>query len=221
MRYRKPANYMEKLSQYSYYLSQDKAIQNKGKWRERFPNNNQLLMIEIGCGKGGFLVQMARKFPDINFIGIERTESLLLDALCEIDQQDKNIIFCGFHARFLSDIFAQEEVQRIYLNFSDPWPKKRNAKRRLTHRNFLEQYSLILGRKKELFFKTDNVPLFEFTVMELSARGDRLQSLDIDLHSASKKTTANEWEEKFIMTEYEKKFTQNHIPIYRLEADLK
>lgn len=208
---------MEKLSLYQRYLFEEEVLLQKGRWRLQFPNRNEKLMLEIGCGKGGYLLQQAEAHPHINYIGIERNLALLLGTLKKIEESSvSNLLFCGFHAFAMEEYFAEGEVDRIYLNFSDPWPKNRNAKRRLTSRSFLDRYSRILSGRKELHFKTDNRELFEFSLMQLSARGDLLTALDLDLHSRK----YEQGDERSILTEYERKFMEMGLVIYRLEANL-
>lgn len=216
MRYRKTKNYKEKILKFKGEIYIDSEFETKGKWNDIFENNNPV-MIEVGCGKGGFLIELAKRNPHINYIGVEKVEPLVLEALETIkDNNLGNIIFTSFDANKIEEKFNEGEVSRLYLNFSDPWPKKRHSKRRLTSINFLEKYKMLLNRDKELFFKTDNKELFEFTIMELSKFKSLVKSLDIDLHSKG----ITDGEEKYILTEYEKRFISLGLPIYRLEANL-
>ena len=175
----------------------------KGMWREYFGNDNPVYA-EIGCGKGKFFIQNAIENADINFIGIERQTTI--KALPEM----KNVALIRGDAETLADIFAPEELSRIYLNFSDPWPKKRWAKRRLTHRHFLDLYKTLLDGDKEIFLKTDNTVFFESSLNEFCETGWRLSNISLDLHNSDY--------EGNIMTEYEERFVGLGQPIYRLEA---
>lgn len=181
----------------------------KGKWKEYFGNDNPIYA-EIGCGKGRFIVQNAMENPDINFIGIERQTTIMAIAARKASPDMKNVALIRGDAETLADLFAPEELSRIYLNFSDPWPKKRWAKRRLTHRHFLELYKSLLGGDKEIFLKTDNTVFFESSLNEFCETGWRLSNISLDLH--------NSGFEGNIMTEYEERFVGLGQPIYRLEA---
>lgn len=181
----------------------------KGKWNEYFGNNNPIYA-EIGCGKGKFIVQNASENPDINFIGIERQTTIMAIAARKTNSEMKNIALIMGDAETLEDLFSPEELSRIYLNFSDPWPKKRWAKRRLTHRHFLEIYKSLLKGDKEIFLKTDNTVFFESSLNEFCETGWRLSNISLDLH--------NSGYEGNIMTEYEERFSGLGQPIYRLEA---
>ena len=178
-----------------------------------FGNDNPI-HIEIGCGKGNFISEMSKLNPDINYIGIEREEQIIVSALKksrELGVGDNVRFFCEDVANCL-DIFAPGEVTRIYTNFADPWHRRRKwAKRRLTHKNFLNLYEKLFGEKGgELFMKTDNKILFEFSLNEIADKGWRLHNITLDLHNSDY--------EGNIMTEYEKKFSEMGMPIYRLEG---
>ena len=182
----------------------------KGKWGNYFENHNPIF-VEIGCGKGGFITKNAVRHPEYNFIGIERQTSVVAVAARKAGEGISNLaLICGFAER-LSDIFEVGEVKRIYINFCDPWPKNKTAKRRLTHRGFLKSYASLFGGEGEIFFKTDNRDLFSFSLNEFCAEDWKLSNITLDLHNS-------QWMEGNIMTEYEAKFSGLGMPIYRLEA---
>lgn len=181
----------------------------KGKWFSLFQNNHPL-HIEIGMGKGQFIHQLAEQNPQINFIGIEMYSSVLYRALEKRAQTElENLYFLRFDAKYLKDIFAANEVDRIYLNFSDPWPKDRHAKRRLTSANFLAIYDEILTQDGILQFKTDNRDLFDFSVETVEESSHwHIDEITYDLHHS-------EFLEGNIMTEYESRFVAEGKPICR------
>lgn len=182
----------------------------RGAWRGLFGNENPL-HVEIGCGKGRFVLGMAEKFPDVNFVAIEREEGALIMATERAMQRiPENVRFLSYDAAALREIFAPGEVDLIYLNFSDPWPPNRQRKRRLTYRAFLDVYNDILTQKGALYFKTDNQRLFEWSLSEICAYGWLLQNISLDLHNAGF--------EDNVMTEYEERFSLQGSRIYRLEA---
>ena len=184
----------------------------KGKWHEIFGNNNPI-HIEIGMGKGRFLCELAAINPDINYIGIEKFTSVLLRASEKLAELDlNNIKIINIDAIDLCDYFDKDEITRIYLNFSDPWPKNAHAKRRLTSNRFLPLYQNVLNTDGEIHFKTDNRKLFEFSLESLTEYGLSLKNISLDLHHSDF--------EGNIMTEYEEKFSA-FGPIYRLEAKFK
>ena len=158
------------------------AAEHRGQWHAFFENDHPI-HIEIGMGKGRFLMDLAALHPEINYIGIERYTSVLLRAVQKMDTlQLPNVHFLCEDAAKLPEIFAPEEVDRIYLNFSDPWPKDRHAKRRLTSRQFLERYDKVLKGDGQIEFKTDNVGLFDFSLEEIDAAGWNLDAFTRDLH---------------------------------------
>lgn len=186
--------------------------QQKGKWKEVF-GNDQPLHIEVGTGKGRFIIGMAKANPHINYIGIELFDSVIVSALEGILEDEEgvpNLRLLRVNAVDLLNYFEKGEVDRVYLNFSDPWPKTRHAKRRLTYKTFLEIYESILPPKGEIHFKTDNRGLFEYSLVSISEYGMLLTEVSLDLHA-----NEPEWN---IMTEYEEKFSKKGQPIYRLEA---
>lgn len=180
----------------------------KGKWHEYFNNDNPI-HIEIGCGKGKFIDAMSQYYTNINFIAIERVEEILYKAVIKLKSQ-KNLCFLLMDGAQLSDIFNPGEVAQIYLNFSDPWPKARHAKRRLTSPLFLKEYCKVLKKEGALHFKTDNEGLFTYSVETFEAMNWNLQSVDYDYH---KTEGLMDFE-----TEYETKFRKKGQPIFRLEA---
>ena len=179
----------------------------KGKWQEVFGNTNPI-RIEIGMGKGKFLHTLAKMNPDVNYIGIEKYSSVLLRAIQKMEQEElPNLVFIRMDAEEIEDVFAPEEVDKIYLNFSDPWPKDRHAKRRLPSRQFLGRYNNILKKDGRLEFKTDNRDLFDFAVAELPEAGWKTEAITYDLHHEEEMLRGN------VMTEYEEKFSSMGNPI--------
>lgn len=184
----------------------------KGKWNELFGNNNPI-HIELGMGKGQFICGMAEANPHINYIGVELQSSVIVMALAKVKEANlPNLRLLRQNAFDLPDFFEQGELERIYVNFSDPWPKKRHEKRRLTHRIFLRIYHQLLGQGKEIHMKTDNEGLFEFSLNSFSAFGCRLKNMTLHLHESDFQGN--------IMTEYEEKFSSRGMRIYRCEAVL-
>ena len=184
----------------------------KGRWAERFGNQNPI-HIEVGMGKGQFLTEMALLHPDINYVGIERYTSVLYRALQkreELEQTLPNLFYLCIDAQELPDIFAPGEVEKIYLNFSDPWPKERHAKRRLTSREFLARYQQILPAGGIVEFKTDNRGLFDFSLEEQKEAGWELLACTYNLHKDEKMMVGN------VMTEYERKFSKLRNPIHKM-----
>ena len=183
----------------------------KGHWQDCFDKVQQL-HIEIGMGKGRFIMDTAALHPDINYIGIERYSSVLLRALQKVEQNPlPNIKFICMDAADVAEVFAKDEVDRIYLNFSDPWPKARHARRRLTSNEFFKLYDKVLTADGTVEFKTDNRPLFDFSVEELkTSELFVLDQLSYDLHNDSKMNQGN------IMTEYEAKFSSMGNPICKM-----
>lgn len=179
----------------------------KGKWTEVFGNDHPI-RIEIGMGKGKFLHELAKENPEINYIGIEKYSSVLLRAIQKMETDPlPNVRFIRMDAEEISEVFAEEEIDRIYLNFSDPWPKDRHAKRRLPSREFLKRYDTFLKKDGILEFKTDNRPLFDFAVEELPFAGWEAIVITYDLHHDEELVKGN------IMTEYEEKFSAMGNPI--------
>ena len=187
--------------------------ENKGKWAGVF-GNDAPLHIEIGMGKGRFLMDMAKLHPEVNYVGIEKYSSVLLRAIQKMEEEElPNVRFIRMDAEEITNVFGRGEVERIYLNFSDPWPKARHAKRRLTSREFLARYDQILVQDGKVEFKTDNKELFEFSLEEVEEAGWNLEASTFDLHHNEEMVQGN------VMTEYEKKFSDMGNPICKLIAD--
>ena len=184
----------------------------KGKWKEEFGNDNPI-RIEIGMGKGKFITTLAMENPDINYIGIEKYSSVLIRAIerCE-EIEVPNLRFIRMEAEYICDVFEKGEVDRIYLNFSDPWPKDRHAKRRLTSKQFFERYDVILKKDGIVEYKTDNDLLFQFSLEQVPEAGWELIEQIWDLHNDERLMQGN------VMTEYESKFSQMGNPIHKLIA---
>lgn len=183
----------------------------KGSWIGVF-GNDRPIHIEIGMGKGRFIMDMAKAHPDINYIGIEKYSSVLLRALQKMEQELEalpNVRFIRMDAETITEVFGEEEIDRIYLNFSDPWPKDRHARRRLPSREFLARYDKMLRRDGQLEFKTDNRDLFLFALEELDEAGWKAEKVTYDLHHEEEMMQGN------IMTEYEEKFSSLGNPIYK------
>ena len=189
----------------------------KGQWSHVFENNHPI-HIEVGMGKGRFLMDMAKIHPEVNYVGIEMYDSVLLRALQKREEYEQNegtltnLYFMCIDARLLPEIFEKGEVEKIYLNFSDPWPKARHAKRRLTSRQFLERYDQILIPEGRVEFQTDNRELFEFSLEEVKEAGWTLEASTFDLHHDEELMKGN------VMTEYEEKFSSMGNPIHKLIA---
>lgn len=184
----------------------------KGKWSERFGNENPI-HIEVGCGKGAFITGMAAQNPEINYIAIDMQLSVLSYALDKaLEAELPNVQMILVDGAALTEYFADGEVGQVYLNFSDPWPKTRHEKRRLTYKSFLKTYEQILPKNGEIHFKTDNRGLFEYSLASLSQYGMIFKQVWLDLHKDER------FAEQNVMTEYEAKFSAKGQPIYRLEA---
>lgn len=178
----------------------------KGKWQEVFNNNNPIY-IEIGMGKGDFIIEHAKRYPNINFIGIERFDSVIVRAIEKVPEEIPNLRLVRMDAKDIEEVF-DKEISRIFLNFSDPWPKKRHHDRRLTSHIFLKKYDNLFIKDKEIVQKTDNRDLFEYSVISLSTYGYKIEDISLDLHNSDY--------EDIIMTEYEKKFVAKGNNIYYL-----
>lgn len=209
MRLKKVKDAKERVEASEYYVSTPSEY--KGKWNEFFKNNNPI-HIEIGMGKGNFIIGMAKAHKDVNYIGIEMYDSVMVKAVEKLKQEEKplkNLKLVLIDAMKIDEIF-ESEISRIYLNFSDPWPKAKHEKRRLTSKIFLEKYDKIFKGQKQIFQKTDNNDLFDFSMVSLVENGYELRNVTRDLHSENVSDN--------IMTEYEEKFSNAGIKINKLEA---
>lgn len=207
MRLRNISGSRDVIAQSSLVIHEPK--QHRGSWKEVFGNSNPI-HIEIGMGKGKFICELAKQNPHVNYIGIEKYSSVLLRALQKMEEEPlPNICFIRMDAEEIAEVFSRDEVDRIYLNFSDPWPKDRHAKRRLPSREFLKRYDSFLKRDGVLEFKTDNRDLFDFALEELGSAGWEAVQVTFDLHNDPEMSAGN------IMTEYEEKFSALGNPIYK------
>lgn len=193
-------------------LAVNEPTELKGKWNEMFGNDNPI-RIEIGMGKGKFITTLAQQNPNINYIGIEKYSSVLIRAIEKCEELEvPNLRFIRMDAEYVCDVFAEGEVERIYLNFSDPWPKDRHAKRRLTSKQFFERYDKILKNDGVVEFKTDNDLLFQFSLEQVPEASWKLVEQTWDLHHDERLVEGN------VMTEYESKFSAMGNPIHKLIA---
>lgn len=200
----------DKIVNNSEYIVKD-SNNYKGMWNKVFGNDNPI-HIEIGMGKGQFITNMADKYPDVNFIGIEMYDSVLVRAVEKLENREEkleNLRLIQMDARNIEEVF-DKEISRIYLNFSDPWPKAKHAKRRLTSKEFLTRYENVFMDTKVIFQKTDNDDLFDFSLASLEENGYLVKNISRDLHSENILDN--------IMTEYEEKFSAKGVKINRLEA---
>lgn len=181
----------------------------RGKWHEIFGNDSPI-RIEIGMGKGRFIMDLTRQNPDVNYVGIEKYSSVLIRGIQKLEADPlPNLYFIRMEAEEITSVFGVGEVDRIYLNFSDPWPKDRHAKRRLPSREFLHRYDEILIADGVIEFKTDNHDLFQFALEELEPAGWKILQMTEDLHHNAQMMEGN------IMTEYEERFSSKGNPIYK------
>ena len=207
MRLRNITGSRETIAESIYVVNEEMMFECAGKWHEVFGNDNPI-HIEIGMGKGKFIHTMAKLNPHINYVGIEKYSSVLLRAVQKMEEEEvPNLKFLRMDAEDIVKVFGEGEVDQIYLNFSDPWPKDRHAKRRLPSREFLARYDVILKKGGKLEFKTDNRGLFDFAVEELEPAGWKAEVITYDLHADAKLVEGN------VMTEYEEKFSSMGNPI--------
>ena len=196
MRLRKVKNLEKRIEQTKAFILEDNEIE-KGRWKFFFGNNNPI-HLEIGMGKGKFISTLAKNNPNINYIGLEKEISCLIKAAEKLEERVNNLIFVHFDASNILDIFGENEVDKIYLNFSDPWPKARHAKRRLTAANNLKKYIQILKSPCDIEMKTDNNDLFAFSVESFKEVGFDVLELTNDLHKDKDNIITTEYEDKFV-----------------------
>ena len=206
MRQRNVKNKNEIIKNSNYFL--DNLSNYKGSWQEVFQNNNPI-HIEIGMGKGKFIIENALKYPDINFIGIEKYDSILALALKKVPGGIKNLKMIRLDALNIESVF-DKEIETIYLNFSDPWPKKRHEKRRLTSPEFLARYENIFKGNNHIVMKTDNANLFSYSIKTFNNNSYYILDITFDLETLHDVDN--------IKTEYEEKFTKLNCPIYKIEV---
>ncbi len=209
MRLRNVKNKQDILSNSTLLITNLEGL--KGNWKKLFNNDNPIY-IEIGMGKGDFILENALTYPNINFIGIEKYDSIVARAIQKIEGREdipSNLKLLRMDAKVIDEVF-EKEVDRIYLNFSDPWPKNRHSERRLTSKTFLDKYAKIFKNDYEIIMKTDNVNLFEYSLVTLSTNGYYFDKVSLDLHNSDIESN--------IMTEYEKKFVEKNIKINYLVA---
>ena len=216
MRLRHVKGIEEKLLEYSDLIITD-PIPYKGKWNDYFNNSNPIYL-EIGTGKGKFIIENAIKNPNINFIGCEINSSIIYKAAKQLKDSGlelKNLVFLNYDAIKLLNALNTHEISKLYLNFSDPWPKNRHEKRRLTSESFIEVYRDILIPHGEIEFKTDNRLLFEYSIMKFNEMNLQFEELSLDLHNKD-----NKIKEVIITTEYEEKFMGLNQVIYYVKVRL-
>jgi len=212
VRLRKKPWISEAIKEYTSFVYLEPDASWPGNWRSIFNNGNTELHVELGTGKGLFIATIAAKYPHINFVGIEAQRDVLYYAAKKVDEQGlTNVRLVLLNINNLLEVFAENEVDCLYINFCDPWPKKRHAKRRLTHSLFLAKYKHVLKPQGKLFFKTDNEQLFEFSLNEFAANGLTVVNVTYDLHNSI-------YAEDNIPTEYELKFISRGMKIYRCEV---
>lgn len=207
MRLRNITGSREAIAGSAYVVREELQARCPGTWKDIFGNGHPI-HVEIGMGKGKFIHTMAMGHPDVNYVGIEKYSSVLLRAVQKMEREElPNLKFLRMDAENVDKVFGPGEVDRIYLNFSDPWPKDRHAKRRLPSREFLARYDRILTKDGQLEFKTDNRALFDFALEELEPAGWKAQVVTFDLHGDAALMEGN------VMTEYEEKFSTLGKPI--------
>ncbi len=210
MRLRNVPGSRDIMEESAYVITKPEGM--SGTWHEVF-DNDRPIQIEIGMGKGKFILELAERNPDINYVGIEKFSSVLVRGVeKQNEKQLANLKFIRMDAENITEVFGNNEVDRIFLNFSDPWPKERHAKRRLTSNQYLARYAVILKPGGELHFKTDNRVLFDWSLEEIEKTDWEITAKTYDLHRDEFLNQGN------IMTEYEEKFSAKGNPIYKLIA---
>lgn len=212
MRLRHVKNIEEKIKEYNDIIIEEPTSY-LGKWHSLFNNNNPIYL-EIGTGKGKFIIENAMRNPNINYIGCELNSSIIYKAAKSLEKKLDNLLFINYDALLLNEVFEKNEIDKIYLNFSDPWPKNRHEKRRLTSTSFIDVYKNILKDDKIIEFKTDNRLLFEYSIMKFNELHLSINELSLDLHN-------DERFEDIITTEYEDKFLKENKVIYYMKVSLK
>lgn len=208
MRMRRMRNLEPRMEKCAAYRIEEPA-QHKGTWRNLKPDTTAL-WVEVGCGKGKFTAETAQANPDVLLIAVERCREAMVVAMEKAKSLGlTNVFYIDMDVAAIEDIFAAGEIDRLFINFPDPWPRKKNAKRRLTHRSFLDKYCRVVRENGEIHFKTDNAPLFEYSVEEFAACGLEVRNLTRDLHRDGVVG---------IMTGYEEKFHALGTPINRCEV---
>lgn len=208
MRMRRMRNLEPRMEKCAAYRIEEPALR-KGSWKSLKPDATAL-WVEVGCGKGKFTAETAQANPDVLLIAVERCREAMVVAMEKAKSLGlTNVFYIDMDVAAIEDIFAAGEIDRLFINFPDPWPRKKNAKRRLTHRSFLDKYCRVVRENGEIHFKTDNAPLFEYSVEEFAACGLEVKNLTRDLH---KDGVAG------IMTGYEEKFHALGTPINRCEV---
>jgi tRNA (guanine-N7-)-methyltransferase len=205
MRLRRNPKAKELLKEHPLVIKEPEQL--KGRWKKLFPKE-QPLYVELGTGKGQFLAKASTQYPNLNWIGVEKVEEPLLQAVKKGEAtENTNLRYLWLDVNHLGDVFAEGEINRFYLHFSDPWPKKRHTKRRLTYRHFLEIYRRLLSSDGDLILKTDSESLFTFSLEEFAEMGWEIIEKSEDLHHSPYQKTN-------ITTEYEEKFASRGMPIY-------
>ncbi len=208
MRMRRMRNLEPRMEKCAAYRIEEPALR-KGSWKSLKPDATAL-WVEVGCGKGKFTAETAQANPDVLLIAVERCREAMVVAMEKAKSLGlTNVFYIDMDVAAIEDIFSAGEIDRLFINFPDPWPRKKNAKRRLTHRSFLDKYCRVVRENGEIHFKTDNAPLFEYSVEEFAACGLEVKNLTRDLHKDGVVG---------IMTGYEEKFRALGTPINRCEV---